>query len=139
MDVAVRTGEEEVAGELAGVSGGCFAAGTLVRTENGDIEIQNVREGDSVWSYAFHARQWELQRVEATPVHDYTGDLVTLTIGEASIEVTGNHPFWVICGTNLSSRPPALDVPESERATTPSGRWIEARGLMPGDKLMALM
>jgi RHS repeat-associated protein len=138
VKAAVKSGGEEVAGEMAGELSGCFVAGTLVPCETGDVEIQNVKIGSRVWSYSFQSGEWELRTVEATPVHDYEGDVVTLQIGEVTIEATGNHPFWVISGSDLASRPPALDIPIDQRAISQSGRWVEARSLREGDTLLPL-
>jgi RHS repeat-associated protein len=128
--------EREAAGELTGIMGGCFVAGTLVRAENGNVEIQNVKVGDRVWSYSFQAGKWELREVEATPVRDYSGDVITIGLDDVAIEATGNHPFWVMSGDGLVSRPPAVDVPEEERNPKLSGRWVEARSLKTGDVLL---
>jgi hypothetical protein len=130
--------EREAAGELTGALGGCFVAGTLVPTENGNQEIENVKAGDLVWSYSFTAGEWELRPVEATPVRDYTGDVITISVDGVTVEATGNHPFWVVTGGELASRPLATDAPEEERASSPFGRWVEARSLEIGDELPSL-
>jgi hypothetical protein len=119
------------------VMGGCFVAGTLVSTENGLVEIQNVKAWDRVWSRSMLTGEWELRSVESTPIHDFTGDVVTIQINNVTIDATGNHPFWVVSGSNLVSRPSATDVPEEER-TAPSGRWVEARSIKLGDTLLLL-
>jgi hypothetical protein len=64
--------------------------------------------------------------------------LVTITVAGHRLEATGNHPFWVASGANLSERPAARDVPPAERAAVSelSGRWVEARSLLPGDLLV---
>jgi RHS repeat-associated protein len=138
VSTLVRAGEKEAVGELAGALGGCFLAGTLVPTESGNVEIQTVKAGDRVWSYSMTTAEWELRSVEATPVHDYTGDIITIGVGGAVIEATDNHPFWVVSGDEIASRPLATDVPEDERAFNPSGRWVEARSLRVGDVVLLL-
>ncbi len=55
--------------------------------------------------------------------------------GDDAIEATGNHPFWVVAGPGLDSRPDAADVYENERDATERGRWVEARDLQVGDEL----
>lgn len=132
------SGEEEAVGEVSGVIGGCFVAGTLIPTENGFVEIQNVKVGDLVWSYSIQAQEWQLRPVEATPVRDYAGDVITISVDGAIIEATGNHPFWVVSGTDLSNRPIAQDLPVAERGATTFGRWVEARSLEVGDELLLL-
>jgi RHS repeat-associated protein len=136
LSTLLRAGEKDAAGELAGSLSGCFVAGTLVAAENGYIEIQDVKEGDLVWSYSLKAQEWQLRPVESRPIHDYTGDVITIDVGGTIIETTGNHPFWVVSGEALAVRPAAQDVSEGERAFTTFGRWIEARRLAVDDKLL---
>jgi RHS repeat-associated protein len=133
VDSLVAGSESEAAGELGRIKPGCFVAGTLVPTENGEIEIQNLKIGDRVWSYSLETGQWELRSVEATPVRNYNGDIERISVGGTVVVATANHPFWIIDGNDLSDRPPASGVPENERATTPFGRWVEARSLRAGD------
>lgn len=111
-------------------------SGTLVLAENGVVEIQNLRVDDRVWSYSMQAGQWQLQPVEATPARHYRGDVITVSVGDAMIETTGNHPFWVVSGEFLSSRPPSKDVSPEEVDVNEFGRWVEARNLKIGDELL---
>jgi hypothetical protein len=119
----------------AALESGCFVSGTLVPTERGLIEIQDVIAGDRVWSYSMQEKEWQLRPVEAMPVRNYTGDVITIGVGDVAIEVTGNHPFWVISGEAIFSRPQAQDLPENERFLNTSGRWVEARSLAVGDEM----
>jgi RHS repeat-associated protein len=130
--------EGEATGELAGSLGGCFVAGTLVQTEYGPAEIQNVTVGERVWSYSLTDNKWELRHVEATPVRDYTGDIITVRVTGTLVEATGNHPFWVVSGSNLADRPTAKDVPAQDHVTGLTGRWVEARSLKIGDVVFQL-
>jgi RHS repeat-associated protein len=131
-------GEDEALGELSGALGGCFVAGTLVPTENGFVEIQKVKVGDMVWSYSLLAQEWQLRPVEATPIRDYIGDVITIGVDGAVIEATGNHPIWVVSGDDLVSRPSVQDLPEGDQAFTAFGRWVEARSVRIGDALLLL-
>ena len=100
------------------------------------IPIEQVRGGDRVWSCDPATGDWSVHSVLRPLVHDYAGDVVTIKVGGSSVQATGNHPFWVAAGTDLSSRPPAADVPPDDRGTSPNGRWVEARALQPGDLLL---
>jgi hypothetical protein len=79
-------------------NGTCFAAGTPVHTEDGLRPIEDVREGDLLWSRSDQTGELSLQRV----LHRFvTLDRVLLRIqldaGEGAIEelrVTPPHPFW---------------------------------------------
>jgi hypothetical protein len=135
----VSTLSKDAEGEaLSGVLGGCFPSGTLVATKNGFAEIQNVRVGDLVWSYSLQAEEWQLRPVEATPVRDYAGDVVTISLAGAVIDATGNHPIWVVSGEDLGNRPLVKDLPEDQQISSPLGRWVEARSLKIGDELLLL-
>jgi len=100
--------------------------------------IEQVKSGERVWAYDPKTQLWSPREVVRPLEHDYAGDLITLTVQGRSLEATGNHPFWVAAGSNLSDRPAARDVPEAERAAASSlsGRWVEARSLLPGDLLV---
>jgi RHS repeat-associated protein len=120
--------------------GGCFVAGTNVETEHGPRDIESLSVGDRVWAYDQAEDKWSLQAVSATHEHDYTGDIVSLGLDkgsiEATVEATGNHPFWVIAGVDLGGRAAPEDVYPDERALQADGRWIAARDLRPGDVLL---
>ena len=46
---------------------------------------------------------------------------------------TGGHPFWVVSGDDLKSRPACDVLPDCEQGITPYGRWVYARDLCVGD------
>jgi hypothetical protein len=119
-------------------SGGCFPAGTPVLTSSGAKSIEAVEKGEMAYAYDSETGEWKLSAVVDTQTHGYRGDVVTISCGGEEIEATGNHPFWVISGKSLPSRPPALDVPDGERNTAPNGRWVEARHLQVGDRLLSM-
>lgn len=101
--------------------------------------IEDIKAGDRVWAYDTSAHTWAAKMVLKPLVHDYDGDLVTISVGDRRIQCTGNHPFWVISGTGLFDRPQAQDVYPEDRASAialGNGRWIEARRLEAGDSLV---
>jgi Mg-chelatase subunit ChlD len=115
--------------------GGCFPAGTPVLTNGGTTAIDSIAPGAEVWAVDQQTGYWRLARVSGIPILDYDGDMMTIGAGGFIVTATGNHPFRVIRGEGLSERPPAADVPETERASGADGCWIEARHLRVGDLL----
>lgn len=128
------------------VGGGCFPAGTIVLTPDGPRRIEELAVGEPVLAVAVGAERSRgvrlpvAQRNQADPVvgvsrQAYEGDMITIVADGTPVVSTGNHPFRVAQGHNLAGRPPALDVPSTERGITASGRWVEARALQVGDLL----
>jgi hypothetical protein len=62
--------------------------------------------------------------------------MITIQTGHILIQATGNHPFYVIKGERLDSRPVLREVPKEEQEMAGQGRWVEARDLKTGDVLM---
>jgi len=118
------------------MQGSCFLSGTLILTENGEIPIQDVKVGERVWSFDLLQGEWLLNQVESPLVHAYTGNVVTVCIADQQIMSTDNHPFWVVKGSNFRGRPLPADVPASELMSIDQGRWVEAKDLLAGDKLL---
>ena len=115
---------------------GCFIAGTLVMTENGEKPIEEIETGEDVWSYNQAAKMWELREVVNTYALDYDGEVTTLVVSGEKIVATGNHPIWVVEGESLASRPRVQsEIGSHEHALTKEGRWVEARNLKNGDLL----
>jgi hypothetical protein len=117
--------------------GGCFTAGTIVQTEAGPKPIEQVGEGDLVWAYNASSGQWEFDPVQAAYSKQYEGELVSITVGGDTVQMTADHPVYVIRGADLDSRPQAVDTADGEPGTTDGGRWISASDLRPGDLLRA--
>ena len=123
--------------EIPESGGGCFVAGTPILTDAGTKPIEKIKEGEEVYSWDVRSSTWVLQRVDNTSVHSYRGDVVTVHMGGSQIKTTGNHPFWVVKGIQLESRPSARDVSEKDRTAAEGGRWVEARDLQIGDILIS--
>lgn len=119
-----------------GVPGGCFPADTLVLTKDGQKPIQHVRDDDLVWGYDFAAREWVLRQVAETYVHDFDGEMVSVTIADEMVEATANHPFWVVEGDGLAGRNCSDHAPESPSNSRTPGRWVDAGDLLVGDVLL---
>jgi hypothetical protein len=62
--------------------------------------------------------------------------MFTLRAGGETIETSWNHPFLVVRGQDLESRPMPMDLPPGEAVSTDHGRWVEARDIRAGDVLL---
>jgi hypothetical protein len=117
--------------------GGCFPRGTQVLTALGPRAIETVVPGIEVAVCDPASGAWTLAPVSGVRESRYSGDIVVIGIGPLELEATGNHPFRVLRGTDLDSRPHPRDVPEAEPRSSSPGRWVEARDLQVGDLLAA--
>jgi hypothetical protein len=101
--------------------------------------IETIQPGEKVWACDPTTGAWSAREVLQHFEHDYNGDMVALTVAGERIEATGNHPFWVVSGDGLDSRPAAQHVPAAEQQLawmSGKGRWVDARHLQPGDVLL---
>jgi hypothetical protein len=101
--------------------------------------IETIQPGEKVWACDPTTGAWSAREVLQRFEHDYNGDMVALTVAGERIEATGNHPFWVVSGDGLDSRPAAQHVPAAEQQLawmSGKGRWVDARHLQPGDVLL---
>jgi len=116
----------------------CFVAGTLVYTEHGLAEIEEIDPGERVWSYDFSEEEWELQRVSRTLVHKYVGQAIRIAIAGSVIISTVGHPIFVANVDANDSRPVAIEVPIDDHgaAVNSGGRWIEAGLVEVGDVIL---
>ena len=113
----------------------CFPAGTLVATENGQRAIETVREGERVWAMDLKDGQWKLRHVLQTFERVNDQDLLAIKIGDETIQVTPGHPFWVVRGEDLESRPWPEHAGERLANAALTGRWVDAGDLRVGDVL----
>ena len=124
-------------------SSACFPAGTLVWTELGLTPIEEIEPGESVHVYDERTGSYTTAAVTSLFVKDWVGDLVTIQVDGTSVTATGNHPFFVVEGVDLASRPIPHEFQSSETAPLlpapkhlPGSRWVEARHLLAGDLLL---
>jgi hypothetical protein len=72
--------------------------------------------------------------------HDnlYSGQWISVTANGATLELTANHPIWVLEGAYLAERPaPAhLDV-RGDEGKALRGRWLNSQDLREGDVLLS--
>jgi RHS repeat-associated protein len=114
----------------------CFPAGTPVSTSDGLKPIENIGAGDMVWAFDLTSGDWKLRPVLETYAFRHDGDLVTLTVDGENIAATDMHPFWVLKGEKLDSRPRPDHIAEAPDGTKVPGRWVDARDLRVGDMLL---
>jgi len=81
-----------------GGGGGCFLEHTMVKTVNGEIEIEKLKEGDYV--LGFDGNNIIKSRVDQILIHENNTDNYYIVETEYSrVNVTGNHPFYT--GNNI--------------------------------------
>ncbi|WP_256972525.1 polymorphic toxin-type HINT domain-containing protein [Saccharibacillus sp. O23] len=73
----------------------CFTAGTKVKTDQGDKNIEDVQVGDRVLSQDDNTGEEAYKTVTATFNHE-TDEIYRIHVGGQVIESTYNHPFWVV-------------------------------------------
>jgi hypothetical protein len=73
---------------------GCFAKGTLVYTPLGHVPIEEIKVGDMVYAKDPDTGEFDVKEVtELSLQHSYV--LYNVTMGDETIGVTAEHPFWV--------------------------------------------
>ena len=80
----------------------CFKKCVKVLTNNGYIDIDNIKVNDLVMSYNFDTNSNEYSKVIKTFEHkDINDDLYTITCGSIVIEATSMHPICVSLNNTL--------------------------------------
>ncbi len=105
-------------------TGVCFAAGTLVHTERGLVSIEEVQVGDLVWSRDDETGEEGYRPVARTFVTPDQPTLELKLVGdggdEQTLEVTGEHPFWLRERGWLSAR----ELLSGDEVYTSRGGWL---------------
>ena len=73
---------------------GCFVAGTVVLTEDGNIPIEEVEEGDYVYAENPETGEKGLKRVLQTFINE-SDKLIHIHVNKEEIVETPQHPFYV--------------------------------------------
>ena len=94
--------------------GACFVAGTMVKSAEGDVPIEDIEVGDLVHAHNPETGETELKTVVNTFVNEAT-ELVHVFANGEEIICTNEHPFY-----------------------SPVKGWIEACQLRAGDILVSL-
>ena len=99
-DISLNTSSQRSADAVSGRNaqyegvGGCFIAGTKVKTADGEKNIEDVEIGDYVLAENPETGEQEYKKVVRTYIHEKT-TLVHVFVGEEEIETTVEHPFYV--------------------------------------------
>ncbi len=101
-----------------------------VSTSTGCKPISDVQPGEFVRAFNFERGDWELCEVLVRHDNHYSGTMVTVNLGDDSVDATSGHPFWVVSGTELDSRRCPKDFRPDEDQGGPLG---EEKGISPID------
>lgn len=94
-EIAAKIKASPFWGKPIGGSGGtCFIAGTLISTQEGLVPIENIKTGDTVYSFNEEIQEVSEQVVEETFVRE-SNELVYIEVGDEIITTTPEHPFYV--------------------------------------------
>jgi RHS repeat-associated protein len=113
-------------------TGCCFARGTPVHTDHGDVPIENIHEGDEVESRNRATGKVEYKRVTAlTPQHQ--DSLIEMRIqGERTpLHPTSDHPFWIERGGALPQWMPAGEMRTGDFVQSIAGAWRRVVSITP--------
>ena len=72
----------------------CFVAGTLVSTENGLVSIEDIKEGDLVWSQNPETGEVKLKRVAQLFINK-SDTILKINVAGDIIEATEQHVFYI--------------------------------------------
>jgi Fe-S cluster assembly scaffold protein SufB len=100
---------------------GCFTAGARVRTRDGEKLIEEIREGDEVFTHKGRYR-----KVTHTMERAYQGDIYHIALAEQTLHVTEEHPLLIV-------RNPANRSKDEQ----PLLEWAFASQVKTGDYLVA--
>ena len=122
--------EETAVGETAIPKGGPrFAAGTKVSTPTGDVDIEDIKTGDTVYAYDFRNGKVVEESVEA--IHqNFTYHWVKIEIDGDTIRATKSHPFWV---ENENRWFRAVDLKAGMEVHLQSGKVVAIRSVEVDD------
>ena len=87
---------ERASGEVAEAcdNGKCFVAGTLISTPLGLVSIENIKAGDTVYSFDEKTQAISKQVVEETFVRE-SNELLHIGIAGETLSTTPEHRFYV--------------------------------------------
>jgi RHS repeat-associated protein len=126
-DWAHCTGEEKPTG-----CSQCFAAGTPVHTDHGDVPIENIHVGDEV-----EARNSETGKVEGRPVTALTplhqDSLLEMRVeGERTpLHPSTSHPFWVKRGYAKAGWTRSGQIRAGDLVQSMQGAWRRVVSITP--------
>ena len=106
--------------------------GTIIKSKNGDIPIEEIKEGDEVWAYDEKTKEKKLKKVVQL-FRNLKSRTTTLKIGENEpIVCTPEHPFYVL---NTKEDTPIVHF-EGRDNSQCQGQWVNAGHLKEGMKVL---
>ncbi|CVK15692.1 intein N-terminal splicing region [Apibacter mensalis] len=100
----------------------CFPAGTPVHTQQGIKKIEQIREGDRVWSQHQTSGEISLKKVTAI-IRKEIDTTVQIELEGETIETTAEHPFYTKQGWK-----DAADLTEQDHIQTKNKKWYRVKG-----------
>jgi hypothetical protein len=120
---------QETGDPCVGGGPGCFLAGTMISTPDGNRPIESLREGDAIWCVSDDGRK-VAGKVEATLRHVSDGYCRL----NGSTLVTGDHRFLVAgMGRNV-----VAGLGSENYETHALGQWIPLKNLDVGQQLLRI-
>lgn len=98
----------------------CFTAGTLILAKRGLIPIEDIRQGDEVWT---HQNRW--RRVLNT-MRRQGETMVLKGQGHFGLETTADHPFWARAKWSKNTRVNGKSVRLTGHR---AGDWTDAKDM----------
>ena len=100
----------------------CFPAGTPIHTQQGIRKIEQIREGDLVWSQNPTNGETSLKKVTAI-IRKEIDATVQIELEGETIETTAEHPFYTQDGWK-----DAADLTEQDHIQTKNKKWYRVKG-----------
>ena len=100
----------------------CFPAGMPIHTQQGIRKIEQIREGDLVWSQHEISGEINLKKVTAI-IRKEIDTTVQLELEGETIETTAEHPFYTKEGWK-----DAADLTEQDHIQTKNKKWYRVKG-----------
>lgn len=73
----------------------CVPASTLISTPNGDVAIEQIHEGDRVFSVNIDTKEISICSVKQTFKREYNGNLIEITtVNNNLLQLTPEHEVW---------------------------------------------
>ena len=102
----------------------CFESGTLVAAPNGATEIQDLRPGETVYSYDLNRQEVVESKVLKCHWRDVE-EILELCISTNLLRTTAEHPFYVVGKGWIK----AASLTEGDRLLTKDDQVIELSGV----------
>lgn len=110
----------------------CFAAGTPVHTNHGDVPVESIEVGDEVLARANQTGKDESEPVTAlTPKHKDSVLEIRVEGEHAPLRPSTHHPFWARQGDTPAQWINSGDLRIGDRLLTMDGSWRAITAITP--------